>query len=155
MVKGSYTPPHSHTDSTVEAVTGSDSDGNSGLTVGEGRAGLRTDGTTQLQATNDGVTMLEPFVAITATDSPFTVQTDDKIILVDSTNGAVDISLPAASTAAQRRYIIKDIGGAPAANNITLTAQSGSVETFASVSIVNPYTAFSVYSDGNNYWRIS
>lgn len=150
MVRGFYQPPAQVTPGSVQ---GSDPGGDTGVTIADGQAGLRTDGTAQLTATNDGVTMRVPFVAIDATDSPFTAQTSDFLILVDSTAGAVEISLPSAVTAANRRFIIKDKGNA-ASNSITVSSSSGNIDGLSSVSIENSYAALPVFSDGSDYWVI-
>tara|TARA_B100001175_G_scaffold311876_1_gene316978 strand:+ start:3802 stop:4263 length:462 start_codon:yes stop_codon:yes gene_type:complete len=152
MVKGFYSPPPVGQPSTG-TVQGSDSSGDTGLTVADGQAGLRTDGVSQLLATGDGVTMRVPIRAVAASDSPYTVSLTDHVILVDSALGAVDISLPSAVTAANRRYIIKDKGAA-GSNAVSIAATSGNVDGFASVSIVNSFAHLAVVSDGSNYWVI-
>jgi len=150
MVRGSYSPP---SQVTTGSIQGSDSDGNTGLTVSDGIAGLRADGAQQLKATTDGVTMRLPFVAIDATDSPFTMNIDDHLVLVDTSAGAVEISLPSAVTAGNRKFIIKDKGNA-ASNSITVSSSSGNIDGFSSVSIENSYATLPVYSDGSDYWVI-
>lgn len=150
MVRGSYSPP---SQVTTGSIQGSDSDGNTGLTVSNGIAGLRADGVQQLKATTEGVTMRVPFVAIDATDSPFSMDIDDYLVLVDTSAGAVEISLPSAVTAANRRFIIKDKGNA-GTNNITVSASSGNVDGFGSVSIQNSFATLPVFSDGSNFWVI-
>jgi len=151
MVRGFYQPPAQVTSGGVQ---GSDPSGDTGLTVADGQTGLRTDGATQLTATNNGVVMRVPFVAIDSADSPFTVQASDYIVLVDSAGGAVDISLPSAVTTANRRFIIKDKGSA-SSNAVTVSASSGKIDGFGSVSIGNSFATLPVFSDGSNYWVIT
>ncbi len=151
MVRGSYSPP---SQITTGSIQGSDSDGDTGLFIGEGLAGLRADGERQLFATTAGVTMRIPFVAIDASDSPFTMDVDDHLVLVDTSAGAVEISLPSAVTASNRKFIIKDKGNA-STNAITVTAAAGNIDSFASVTIQNSYANLPVFSDGSNFWVIS
>ena len=151
MVRGSYSPPLQQF--STGSVQGQDSDGNTGLTIGEGELGLRTDGAQQLRATAGGVSMRVPVATVTASDSPYSVGLNDFLILVDSSAGAVQISLPSAVTAAKRRYIIKDKGSA-STNSITVTASSGTVDGLGSVSIVNSYAFFTLISDGSNFWVV-
>lgn len=151
MVRGSYSPP---SQVTTGSIQGSDSDGNTGLTIGEGVCGLRTDGAQQLKATTDGVTMRVPFVAIDAGDSPFSMDIDDHLVLVDTSAGAVEISLPSAVTASNRKFIIKDKGNA-STNAITVTASAGNIDGFGSVTMGNSFATLPVFSDGSNFWVIS
>ncbi len=150
MVRGSYSPP---IQVTTGSIQGRDSDGDTGLTIAEGEAGLRADGAQQLTATTEGVTMRVPVQTVTASDSPFTIALNDFLVLVDSSAGPVNISLPSAVTAANRRYIIKDKGSA-GANNVTVGASVGNVDGLASVTIENSYAFFSLVSDGSNYWVV-
>lgn len=150
MVRGSYTPP---IQVSTGSIQGTDSDGNTGLTVSDGEVGLRADGVQVLTGTPDGITMKIPVVTVTASDSPFSVQIDDLVIFADTSSGPVEISLPSAVTAANRQYIIKDKGSART-NNVTVSAAVGNVDGFASVSIVNSYAFFSLVSDGSNYWVV-
>jgi hypothetical protein len=150
MVRGSYSPP---SQVTTGSIQGRDSDGDTGLTISDGVCGLRTDGVQQLKATTAGVTMRVPFVAIDSADSPFTMNIDDHLVLVDTTNGSVEISLPSAVTAASRKFIIKDKGNA-STNNITVTAAAGNIDGFGSITISNSFANLPVMSDGSNFWVI-
>lgn len=150
MVRGSYSPP---SQVTTGSIQGSDSDGNTGLTVSDGVAGLRADGVQQLKATTSGVTFRMPVASIAAAQSPYSVNVDDSVILVDSSAGEVEISLPSAVTTSNRRYIIKDKGSA-STNAVTVSAASGNIDGLNEVSITNSYAYFAVISDGSNYWVI-
>ena len=150
MVRGSYSPP---IQVSTGSIQGRDSDGDTGLTIAEGAAGLRADGAQQLTATTEGVTMRVPVQTVTASDSPFTIALDDFLVLVDSSAGPVNISLPSAVTAANRRYIIKDKGSA-GTNNVTVGASVGNVDGLSSVTIENSYAFFSLVSDGSNFWVV-
>ena len=59
--------------------------------------------------------------SITVSDSPFTADADDTMILVDSSGGAVTVVLP--TKAADRRITVKDSAGSATTNPITV--QSG------------------------------
>ncbi len=59
-------------------------------------------------------------VSIDDTDSPYTVASDDDVILVDTSAGAVTINLGAVASNSGRRLQIKDTGGNAATNNITI-----------------------------------
>lgn len=51
-------------------------------------------------------------VNISHLDSPYTMDEDDDLILVDCSGGAVTINLPPAATSNSKgRYTIKDVGG--------------------------------------------
>lgn len=150
MVRGSYSPP---SQLVTGSVQGSDSDGNTGLTIGEGVFGLRADGVEQLRGSTQGVTMRQPFVAIDSTDSPFTVQANDFLILVDTSGGSVEINLPSAVTSANLSYIIKDKGAANV-NSITVTAAAGNIDGLASIVLQNTRASTRLFSDGANWWDV-
>lgn len=84
----------------------------------------------------------------------FSVQTDDYLIGVDSSSNAVTVTLPAASAVANKKFIIKDEGGAAETYNIIVDSVSGNIDGSSSITISINYTSVTVYSDGTNYFLI-
>jgi hypothetical protein len=86
--------------------------------------------------------------------SPYTVLSTDYIVEVN-TGSAYTIRLPNAPTAGTE-YVIKDVTGTAAANNITLTTVGGAVtiDGVTSVAINTNYASVRVYFNGTSYFLI-
>lgn len=84
--------------------------------------------------------------------SPYTVLGTDYFLAVDTSAGAVTVTLPAASALAGRTFVIRDVGGAAAANNITIggggTNLVGGGAAAATKVLSAAYSGATVYSDG-------
>jgi len=78
---------------------------------------------------------------------------DDTIVAVDTSGGAVTITLATADTVAGRVVIIKDEGGQAGTNAITIATEgSETIDGSASTSISTNYGVVRLYSDGTNWF---
>ena len=86
----------------------------------------------------------------------YTVTTLDFFIGADSSNGILQITLPAASaTLSRQTFVIKDEGGAAASNNITVVAPgSDTIDGINSVVLKSPYASIQLYCNGSNKYFI-
>lgn len=91
--------------------------------------------------------------AITTKTANYTVLISDNIILVDTSGGAVTITLPNAAAAPGHIFIVKKKSGG-AANALIITAVAGNIENLASQSTVTDGDSFTITSDGVNYWIV-
>jgi len=91
-------------------------------------------------------------LSITANRS---ITSDDHFVGVNTSGGAVTLTLPATSDVSEGKiYIIKDEGGNAATNNIIInTADSAKIDSLSSVSLVSNYGAISIYCNGS-HWHI-
>lgn len=76
----------------------------------------------------------ESIIGVTDTSIPRTITLDDD----DKING--------------KRLVIKDESGNASTNNITIQAESGTIDGSASVSIIADYGVVRLYSDGSNWF---
>ena len=90
--------------------------------------------------------------AITA--ATYTIQLTDYIVGADPSSNTIQLTLPAASSAASgQSYLIKDEGGAANTNTITIVrAGSDTIDGETSVAINSPYGALGLYTDGSNWF---
>lgn len=87
-----------------------------------------------------------------ATTTPITVASSDHYVLSNMASaGAVAVSLTGA-TPAGMSFTVKDAKGDAAANNITITPTSGTIDGAATLVINTNYGKANVVSDGVNYW---
>jgi len=78
----------------------------------------------------------------------------DEVVLVDSTNGPITITLGNTSTIIGFEIVIKDFGVAAVTNNITIVGQSGQTIDGASSYIIDtPRETVRVLCDGTN-WQL-
>ena len=94
-------------------------------------------------------------VNIDDTDSPYLATYDDYLILCDTTNGSVTVTLPTPSDANKgKMYVVKKT---QSANSVTINAGDGSVliddATSHSDNAKNGYDQ--LMSDGTQYWIIT
>ena len=83
----------------------------------------------------------------------YTLSTGDYYVGVDTTGGAVTLTLPAAGAALDgQTWIVKDEGGNASSNNITITgsADSNTIEGTNQIILESPYAAISLYCNGIN-----
>jgi hypothetical protein len=85
----------------------------------------------------------------------YSITSADHFVGVDTSNGAVTLTLPATSDVAEGKiYIIKDEGGNAATNNIIInTADSAKIDSLNAVSLVSNYGAISIYFNASD-WHI-
>ncbi len=85
-------------------------------------------------------------------DSPYTVLGTDYFLSVDTSGGAITVTLPNAATVTGRTYVIRDTGGAAAASNITVATAGGNLvgggASAATKTISTAYAGATVYSNG-------
>ena len=87
--------------------------------------------------------------------SNYSITSADHFVGVDTSGGAVTLTLPArASVAEGKIYIIKDEGGNAATNAIKIeTADAARIDNLNSVSLVSNYGAVSIYFNATD-WHI-
>lgn len=88
--------------------------------------------------------------AVTKTGNYTTLATD-QYVLVDSTGGAVTITLSSANATQYQIYHVTDWKGQSATNNITLTPSSGTINGAASKIINSAFGSIDVLFDGTNW----
>ncbi|MFQ5874303.1 MAG: hypothetical protein ACE5JL_10945 [Dehalococcoidia bacterium] len=103
-----------------------------------------------------GDTVLKDFRVPQATKTAnYTATATDKIIGVDTTGGAVTITLPTAETTAGRTYVVKDQGGSAGTNNITVATEGAqTIDGSATDAISANYGSQGYYSDGTNWFKV-
>lgn len=90
-----------------------------------------------------------------AKTSAYTTVAADRIIGVDTSGGAVTITLGSATVAAGRAIIIKDEGGAAATNNITVATEGAETIDGAATDVINTnYGSCGYYSNGTNWFKV-
>jgi hypothetical protein len=105
-----------------------------------------------------GSGLVVPVTSVNNAASPYTVLGTDYFIAVDTSGGAVTVTLPAATGLAGRTYVIRDVGGAAAVSNITIggggTNLVGGGAAAASKTLSANYSGATVYSNGT-IWAYS
>ena len=91
-----------------------------------------------------------------AKTSDYTVANSDYYVGVDSTGGAVKLTLPQASTLSDgQTFVFKDEGGDASANNITISGSSSDkIDGENQVILVSPYASIQLYCNGINKFFI-
>ena len=88
-----------------------------------------------------------------AKTADYTTTSDDVIVGVDTSGGAVTITLASATVTAGRIVIIKDVGGSAGTNNITIATEgSETIDGAASSTISSNYGVVRLFSDGTNWF---
>ena len=95
---------------------------------------------------------LRPRGRVTVKSAAYECNVQDLYIDVDSSGGAVPITLPNPAAARGLTFIVKDTGGAAGANHITVTPKSGTIDGAGSLTLGHDYDSIIVYSDGSNYF---
>jgi hypothetical protein len=88
-------------------------------------------------------------VAITDTDSPYTVGEHDVVILANATNGAITVNLPAAADQLGRHLYIKKVD--TSANAVTVDADSTELIDGATTAVLASRDAIEIVSDGTGW----
>ena len=94
----------------------------------------------------------QPVTSVTST--PYIAQASDSLIAVNY-GAASAITLPSASANSGKSYLIKDVSGAAATNNITITPSSGTIDGASNSKISTNYGALEVFSNGSNWFTAS
>lgn len=99
-----------------------------------------------------GSGLVVPATAVNNGMTPYTVLGTDYFLAVDSSAGVVTVTLPAATALAGRTFVIRDVGGAAAVNNITIggggTNLVGGGAAAATKVLSAAYSGATVISDG-------
>ncbi len=123
----------------------------------DGKLKISADGSGTDDITLSGTVVVGGGVALAhiSKDTNYTTTADNCIVSVDSTGGAVTITLGSASVATGKIVVIKDAGGSANSNNITIdTEGSETIDGSASTSITSDYGVVRLYSDGTNWFII-
>ena len=92
-------------------------------------------------------------VKVVSKTANYTAKESDYIIAVDTSGGAVTITLPTSALKAGKVYIIDDKGGNAGSNNITVATEgSEKIDGAASATISTNYASLALYSDGSNWY---
>jgi hypothetical protein len=79
-----------------------------------------------------------------------------QLVLVSTSGGAVQITLPSAVGVAGQRVAVKDASGSANNNNITLAASNAqTVDRASSVLVSTSYGSVTVVSDGASWWTVA
>lgn len=96
--------------------------------------------------------LVVPVKSVVFADSPYTVLGTDYFLSVDTSGGAITVTLPNAATLAGRTYVIRDTGGAAGASNITIGTGGGNLVgggAAAATKVISAnYAGATVYSNG-------
>lgn len=102
-----------------------------------------------------GTGLVIPSTAVDNAASPYTVLGTDYFLSVDTSGGAVTVTLPAATALAGRTFVIKDMGGAAAVSNITIggggTNLVGGGAAAATKVLSAAYSGATVISNGTTW----
>lgn len=104
---------------------------------------------------DDGTNTTRDFqVAHVMVTADYAITGDDSIIGVDTTGGAVIVTLPTAETIEGRVYTVKDEGGAANVNAITVATEGAqTIDGAASDAINSAYGSQEYYCDGSNWFK--
>jgi hypothetical protein len=84
--------------------------------------------------------------------APYAVSDTDNVILVDASGGSRTITLPSAVGIKGRTYNIKKIDATT--NGVVISPSAGNIDGLASFTTTTQNQAFTVISDGTNWWII-
>lgn len=93
-------------------------------------------------------------MAIRTITNSETLTNTDNTVLVNTTSGAVTVTLPAPGTIAGRIYTIKKIGTGGIDKELTITPSSGTIDGGSTYTIYNDYTYVTLQTDGTNWYII-
>jgi len=78
---------------------------------------------------------------------------DERFVGVDSTGGAVTITLATRDLARGKQFTIKDVGGGAGSNNITVATEgSETIDGAATQTISTNYGSLNIFSNGINWF---
>ncbi len=93
-------------------------------------------------------------LAIITVTTNYAIAANDNTVLVNTTTGAINVSLPAATNISGRIYTIKKIGTGGIDNQLTITPASGTIDGGTSYIIYNDWTGLTLQTDGSNWFVI-
>lgn len=80
---------------------------------------------------------------------------DDHVILVDSSGGAVTVTLRSEDVEDGREIVVKDSGGSAATNNVTVATEASETIDGAATSVISTnYGSNKLVSDGTNWFTV-
>ena len=95
---------------------------------------------------------LFPVKSLTSTDSPYTVNKNDSVILANTTGGSITINLLAAEQMKEKRLIVKKTA---AANTVTIDPNgSETIDGAATLAWTTQYVSRDIVSDGSNWFVV-
>lgn len=120
----------------------------------DGKLTIAADGTGNDDITLSGTVVLGgTVVPHTTKTGAYTTTANDFIVGVDTTGGAVTITLGSAAVAAGKVVIINDEGGNAGINNITIATEgSETIDGSATTTISTDNATVRLYSDGTNWF---
>jgi len=89
---------------------------------------------------------------ITSSDSPYTISATEDVILVNTSDSAITVKLPA--KAAGRRVVVKDSTGNSSTHNITVEPSGGgeTIDGTANLKLNINFCSISIVCDGSNWF---
>jgi len=113
------------------------------------------DGATTVWSSSDGWvprTSVDDQIVRSSTKTTAYTTADEELIPVDTTGGAVTITLASADVSSGNEIIIKDVGGTASTNNITVATEgSETIDANGSITIDVDYGSIVVVGDGTNW----
>ena len=95
---------------------------------------------------------LFPVKSLTSTDSPYTVNKNDAVILADTTSGSITINLLAAEQMKEKRLIVKKTA---AANTVTIDPNGAeTIDGSATYAWTTQYVSRDIVSNGSNWFIV-
>lgn len=92
-------------------------------------------------------------VQYTGVGAAYNITADDYVLGVNSGTGAWTLTLPTAALEAGKAYLVMDIGGNAAVNNITVdTAGAETINGGADITLATNYGCAFIFSDGTNWF---
>lgn len=121
----------------------------------DGKLKISADGTGNDDITISGTTVFDAGMTVkhVSKSANYTATLNDYIIGVDTSGGAVTITIPSAAAVAGKLYIINDEGADAGTHNITVATEgSETIDGSASGSIATNNGTLRIYSDGTNWF---
>lgn len=103
---------------------------------------------------NQGVAQQGNYLVTRAVSSSGSTSGADYLIEVNTSGGAVTLTVPVGTNNKGYSFIVKDVGGAAATNNITITPTGKTIDGVASKVISTAYGSLTIYYNGTNFFTI-
>ncbi len=122
-----------------------------------GKLKISADGTGNDDITVSGSVVFDAGLTVkhVSKSANYTATVNDYLIGVDTTGGAVTITLPSAGAIAGKVFVINDEGGNAGTANITIATEgSETIDGSATATISTNYASLKIYSDGTNFFTM-